>query len=413
MYREERKAQMLDKRVLRPSYRRRGVVAVMVMMMLVVLMGFAALSVDVGHLYNVRSQLQNTADAAAHAAAAVLPDETAARNAAHQFAIANFDNCGTVLASADIQLGNWDATQGTFSAGGAPVNAIRVTTKQSKDTLNPVKLMFASILGIHNADLSASAIAMIEFPNNPDCCDRGIVAGKQLNMAQDIMLDGYCAFGREKIQLGQNAHVASGALIGVLDKANVQYGQGAVGLPENIVEIDRKPVLANNVAQIIDDLEAGINLPPQINNVVVLDDLPNTLQPGTAYVINASSTLNIDQDYQAQDVIIAVRGNISWGQNGAIRNTGDPNVNRGIGILATQDISLGQSAIVDGVSLVSGKSVTIGQNLASFNASIQAAENVIIAQNPQFGFDYKNAFAGVYTNTDGSDPTATRVLIVQ
>ena len=48
--------------------RRRGAAGVMVVVVLVTLFGFMALSVDVGHLYVIKGELQNAADGAAMAA---------------------------------------------------------------------------------------------------------------------------------------------------------------------------------------------------------------------------------------------------------------------------------------------------------------------------------------------------------
>ena len=72
---DDGKAQMMGNRVSRPPFRRRGVVAVFVVMLLVSLMGFAALTVDVGTMYNVKSDLQHAADAAAIAGATALTDD--------------------------------------------------------------------------------------------------------------------------------------------------------------------------------------------------------------------------------------------------------------------------------------------------------------------------------------------------
>src|SRR5690242_1349188 len=49
--------------------RERGVVAIMVALAMVLLIGFAALALDLGKLYIVRSELSNAADACALAAA--------------------------------------------------------------------------------------------------------------------------------------------------------------------------------------------------------------------------------------------------------------------------------------------------------------------------------------------------------
>jgi len=61
----------------------RGCIGTLTEIFLIVLIGFAGLVIDVGHLFVVRSTLQNTADAASLAAAATLsygPEE--ARNQA-------------------------------------------------------------------------------------------------------------------------------------------------------------------------------------------------------------------------------------------------------------------------------------------------------------------------------------------
>lgn len=50
----------------------------MVAVTLVALLGCAALAIDIGHLQNVRAELQVSADAGAMAAASQLPNEEAA-----------------------------------------------------------------------------------------------------------------------------------------------------------------------------------------------------------------------------------------------------------------------------------------------------------------------------------------------
>ena len=54
---------------------KRGAVAIYVAILLPVLIGFAALAVDVDHVYGVRNELQNAADAGALAGASDLFDD--------------------------------------------------------------------------------------------------------------------------------------------------------------------------------------------------------------------------------------------------------------------------------------------------------------------------------------------------
>ena len=142
---------------------RRGTVLVTVALSMGLILGFAALAVDTGYLYALKSRLQVTADAAALAAISQLPDETAARSAAADFAGKNMATSqhGTVLADADVVLGNWDPVTRTFTPapGADPIDAVRVITKRSQANNNPVELFFARFLGIEESQIETIAVA--------------------------------------------------------------------------------------------------------------------------------------------------------------------------------------------------------------------------------------------------------------
>ena len=63
----------------------RGQVIVLMVLMMVVLLGFAALVVDVGYAYYAHRSLQSSADAAALAGAQELPNATQAAAVARQY----------------------------------------------------------------------------------------------------------------------------------------------------------------------------------------------------------------------------------------------------------------------------------------------------------------------------------------
>ena len=89
---------------------RRGATLPMVAVFVMVAIGFAAITIDGGFLYALKSKIQATADASVLAAAGQLPDTDAARTAALQLAVANMPAAqhGTVLAGGDVTTGNWD-----------------------------------------------------------------------------------------------------------------------------------------------------------------------------------------------------------------------------------------------------------------------------------------------------------------
>ena len=76
----------------------RGQVIVLMVLMMVVLLGFAALVVDVGYAYYAHRSLQSSADAAALAGAQELPNATQAETIARQYSSSagNKNNKGNI-----------------------------------------------------------------------------------------------------------------------------------------------------------------------------------------------------------------------------------------------------------------------------------------------------------------------------
>ncbi|MGP8080854.1 MAG: pilus assembly protein TadG-related protein [Dehalococcoidales bacterium] len=79
-----------------------GFIAVVVGIMLTVLFGFIALSVDIGNLYFVRTRLQNTVDAAVCAGGLSLPNTASATSQANYFINRNNTSNGFTSANATI-----------------------------------------------------------------------------------------------------------------------------------------------------------------------------------------------------------------------------------------------------------------------------------------------------------------------
>lgn len=124
-----------------------GATTLIVAMLLVVLLGFAALAVDVGALYAEKAQLQNGADSAALA----IAGDCAA------------GNCGSTSVTAS-QFANGNANDG--ASGVASITFPQATTVRvetnSRDAVtgaNSFSLFFARVLGINSADVRAVAQA--------------------------------------------------------------------------------------------------------------------------------------------------------------------------------------------------------------------------------------------------------------
>ncbi|WP_227471548.1 Tad domain-containing protein [Paenarthrobacter sp. YJN-5] len=133
----------------------RGAATIIVAGMMLVLLGFAALAVDVGAMYAEKAQLQNGADAAALAIATDCAN----------------GNCGSSSATAN-QFANSNANDDSSGAAvtfPAATTVRVVTNARDADTGdNSFSLFFARALGIEAADVGAVAEASWGAPSAAD-----------------------------------------------------------------------------------------------------------------------------------------------------------------------------------------------------------------------------------------------------
>jgi Flp pilus assembly protein TadG len=199
----------------------RGAVIAVVAGLMFVFMAMAMLALDIGHLYIVRNELQNAADAGALAGVRVLynPDgtiNTDANTVARNAAIANkSEKLPVEVLDIEVQRGHWtfdpdNPNSGVFTPSDslAPVslpyptpsnpflylnqldgttgpifiNAVRIMTRRGGTPGgSQAKLFFAGLWGYLGFDLGAKAIAYIGFsqPIEPEAVDKPIAICKQ------------------------------------------------------------------------------------------------------------------------------------------------------------------------------------------------------------------------------------------
>jgi hypothetical protein len=141
-----------------------GSIATLVALSGVTIVGLAAMAVDLSYVVVLQSRLQSAADSAALAATAALPNQSAAIAQAQTYTGKNLavSENGQVLAANDVIFGNWNNGTRVFAPNPPtdPINAVEVRLRRADSNGNPVSTFFASIFGITQLDLSASAIAV-------------------------------------------------------------------------------------------------------------------------------------------------------------------------------------------------------------------------------------------------------------
>jgi Flp pilus assembly protein TadG len=169
---------MSDQRLFMKSVRKgfagneSGAVAVYVALGVVVFLGCAALALDIAHLIGVKRELTRAAEAGALSGARGLwPKDLATADSRDPdwfhamykgFATAAKNKVdGTNLSFGEVwvEVGCWNYATRTFTADiSANANAARVTTRR-----NNVQMILAQVLGQGPRDMSATAIAVMDF----------------------------------------------------------------------------------------------------------------------------------------------------------------------------------------------------------------------------------------------------------
>jgi|CXWL01.1.fsa_nt_gi uncharacterized protein YegL len=152
-------------------HQRRGVVVFLVLVLIPVLLGFAALTVDVGVLYNTRADLQNAADAGTLAATNILAEDRSAAGVARarQAAIDIIQRHvslgqGLQIGPNDMVFGmiDYDPVGNRFDFTPTEVfpDAVRISVSKSAGSVNgATPLFFAGIFGKRTANVQATATA--------------------------------------------------------------------------------------------------------------------------------------------------------------------------------------------------------------------------------------------------------------
>jgi hypothetical protein len=162
----------------------KGAAVTVTALMLVGIAGVMAVAIDLGHLYLVKNELQNAADAGANAATMGLmginpgalspvpisPNCSRALSACQGIVAANkADGQSLQLLTSDVSFGNWDKNQNSFASTGCSqpqqVNAVKVVVRKDLSANGAVPLVFAGLLpgGWSSKDLSAQALSLTGY----------------------------------------------------------------------------------------------------------------------------------------------------------------------------------------------------------------------------------------------------------
>ena len=188
---------------------RRGYMLAWLSVVMVVLIAFASLAVDVGHVQLVKTQLRRAADAAARYAAAGMPFGASTAQAWAVAAAADNWADGSSIAldsTNDIEFGTWGSGAFTPINNTSNATAIRITARRTAARSNPVRLSFASVVGQSTCDVHAVSVVQCS-------AGYGIVGLSSISMAGNSSIGYWSSTGQTltgKGSIASNGNISLG-----------------------------------------------------------------------------------------------------------------------------------------------------------------------------------------------------------
>ena len=345
----------------------RGIVAIMVALFFVVLIGFAGLVIDVGHLFAISSSLHTAADSASLAATASLgygPDEARAQA---QLLAQKHGILGSPVALllTDIELGTWDKKTKTFTPllpdQEANANSVRVTAQRSAARNNPVSLFFMRIFGHEFSDVKVVSVA---YTPSGDC--GAIIGEKAVSLNSSVTTDSYsgayspgsakengdvCSCG--DITLTSSAVVKGDATPGYDHEVNVNstaYVTGSMDSGECpvLADVDFGDVATNNDNDNIGLTDEGNDPFEDGPYAFALNSSDSLTLPGGTYYFSSFSINSSSQLRFTGPTVIYVTGSFQIDSTGIINETQIPE-NLIILISSNEEVKIKSSVDFHGV----------------------------------------------------------------
>lgn len=240
--------------------------------------GIGGLAVDITDAFRNQSMLQATADSAALAGImSPLGDEAEVDTWATAYAEFNMMSSvhGEVVTPTEVQIGTWNFTTRTFSAGGTNPNAVRAVARRDSTNSNPLATNFLRIIGLQSWNVNAEGIAAKGID---ECLNNGIIAGGALDVKTHAHFYGeICLIGHEKFWFRQNdTTFEDGVYIGAgcyeADKKCIGPGNQVNNNEDFQDAFDMEnggnyedPILPSNAMRVADYIEAVRSLPTYDN----------------------------------------------------------------------------------------------------------------------------------------------------
>lgn len=196
-----------------------GGIAIFGLYIFVAMAIMAGVAIDVSNLVAAKTQLQVTADMAAHAA--LYSRDTNDREAAIAAALdlvevtMPAETYGTVLTDSEIIFGDYDEATDTFTADKDSKSAVLIETRRLSDNANAVSSLLLQLAGIADWDVAVQSL-FVTF--RPTCFREGFVADGVVDIqSNNGFSNGFCIHSNSYVSINSNNTFEAGTIVSMPD----------------------------------------------------------------------------------------------------------------------------------------------------------------------------------------------------
>jgi len=192
-----------------------GALTIFGLYVMMIMATLSIFSLEVANLMSARSQLQMSADSAAHAALYYRDTHTADEAKAMAVRVAEHamptTGYGEVLSTSDIKFGSWDYASQTFKIDDASRKAVMVTTKRTEGNNNAIQGFVSNWIGKNTWDVTTPAVFTTY---RPMCFREGFVADGVVDIqSNNDFSNGFCVHSNTYVSIYNNNTFEPGTVV--------------------------------------------------------------------------------------------------------------------------------------------------------------------------------------------------------
>jgi hypothetical protein len=362
----------------------------------------SALAIDFNNMMKSQTQLQGAADAAGHAALywSWRHGETEAKAKAIEIAERNMPTSiyGNVLATVDIEFGDWDGIARTFTPGSSDT-AVRVTTRRTAENSNGLGTFLLKFIGMNVLDFTTVSV----WDYEEGWCPRGegfFAVGVVDIQSNNTYRDGFCVHSQTHVEFNQNSTFEDGVVVSMPDESDLAIPNS--GMDNNTGLEKALDSITHNLDSFFEDLPELIGKyedpysevnEPMITNKLVNSKTMNSnvtaadIEPYAVNMLGCNGkTLTIDNDVVIRDAVIVTDCEVKFNSGAAIENATLITTNTGSkSISAPSGFRIGAKNYCDdlagGANLITMGDMTVASGLEAYGANVIAKGNINVTAN--------------------------------